>query len=60
MNSMNLPEVSVETAVAAEELCAALSDLNSTCDNLDTLMTCLGTPSNWQLYNDRVYVPYAW
>jgi hypothetical protein len=60
MNSMNLPEVDITTAIAAEELCASLSTQNATCDNLDTLMTCLATPSNWSMYNDRVYVPYAW
>lgn len=23
-------------------------------------MKCLGTPSDWKMYNDRVYIPYAW
>eukprot|EP00602_Paraphysomonas_sp_CaronLab_P010932 CAMPEP_0185018268 /NCGR_PEP_ID=MMETSP1103-20130426/1045_1 /TAXON_ID=36769 /ORGANISM="Paraphysomonas bandaiensis, Strain Caron Lab Isolate" /LENGTH=614 /DNA_ID=CAMNT_0027548019 /DNA_START=367 /DNA_END=2212 /DNA_ORIENTATION=+ len=63
LNSMNLPEVNGTTAAAAEGLCAGLvynNFTNSSCDGLDTLMQCLAVPSDWRVYNDRVYVPYSW
>lgn len=62
MNNMNLPEVNPSTVVAIDALCAGIANVtNATnCDGLDVLMKCLGTPSDWKMYNDRVYVPYAW
>jgi hypothetical protein len=61
INNMNLPEVDPVTVVAIEALCVGLTNVtNATCDGLDVIMQCLGTPSDWRVYNDRVYVPYAW
>jgi hypothetical protein len=58
MNSMFIPQISAVTAAAIDELCAALS--NSTCDGLDVLLSCLAIPTEWSVYQDQVYVPYAW
>jgi len=63
LNSYHLPKVGEETLRAVEGLCAALNNdtqSNGTCDGLDTLMQCLAVPSDWKVYNDQVYVPYAW
>lgn len=65
LNSYHLPRVTAETLGAVEGLCSALhneslSNSNATCAGLDTVMQCLAVPSDWKVYNDRVYVPYAW
>jgi hypothetical protein len=63
LNSYHLPSVTVETLGAVEGLCAALHNdslSNATCDGLDIVMQCLASPSDWNVYNDQVYVPYAW
>lgn len=61
MSNMNLPEVDPTTVLALDALCLGLTNLtNSSCDGLDVLTRCLGTPSNWRVYNDVLYLPYAW
>ena len=63
LNNYHLPKISMETYAAVEGLCFALENdtaSNNTCDGLDTLMQCLAVPSDWKVYNDQVYVPYAW
>lgn len=65
LNSYHLPRVTSETLRAVEGLCSALHNdslslSNATCAGLDTMMQCLAVPSDWKVYNDRVYVPYAW
>jgi hypothetical protein len=60
MNSMFIPQVSAVTAAAIHELCASLSNSTQTCDGLDVLLSCLAIPTEWNVYQGRVYVPYAW
>jgi hypothetical protein len=64
LNSYHLPKVAVETLGAVEGLCSALHNDSlsngTSCAGLDTVMQCLAVPSDWKVYNDRVYVPYAW
>jgi hypothetical protein len=63
MTNMNLPEVNPSTVIALDALCLGLSNLTNSstnCDGLDVLTRCLGTPSDWRVYNDHLYLPYAW
>ena len=60
VNNYNLPEAGPELVVAVDELCSGLADNNATCEGLDEITKCLAMPSNWKVYNDRVYIPYAW
>ena len=58
MNSMFIPQISAATALAMDELCTTLK--NNSCSGLDILLKCLAIPTEWNVYQDRVYVPYAW
>jgi hypothetical protein len=58
MNSMFIPQLSAVTVAAVDELCLTLK--NETCSGLDVLMRCMAIPTEWNLYQDQVYVPYAW
>ncbi len=62
MKSMSFPSVSHETVVAAELICTNISTLDPdiSCNGLDFLMQCLEIPTEWKMYNDEVYFPYAW
>lgn len=55
---MFIPQISAVTAAAMDELCTTLK--NDTCAGLDVLLQCLAIPTEWNVYKDQVYVPYAW
>lgn len=56
MNDLNLPEITEEAVAAATMLCESK---NMSCDGLDVALQCLATPSNWEFYDGRVYMPYV-
>jgi hypothetical protein len=56
MDNVDLPEITAEAVAAADLLCASK---NVSCDGLDVALQCLAVPSNWQMYNDRIYMPYV-
>jgi hypothetical protein len=60
MNSMFIPQISAVTSAAIHELCTALANTTDSCDGLDVILSCLAIPTEWNVYQDRVYVPYAW
>lgn len=60
MNSMFIPQISAVTSAAIHELCTSLSNTTAKCDGLDVILSCLAIPTEWNVYQDRVYVPYAW
>lgn len=72
MTSKTFPTTSPDAIAQAHSVCNDISDaltlLNQTdithldCDLtlFDELLTCLGAPAGWEMYQDKVYFPYGW